>query len=142
MDVIYILFRPNFNGTSKGVGETLARPCMPSSQMLINEMRRTRSWFLYIILIFDKIDWFLKLIIIIINYVVIRRAGKNSDSNFTETIKQKLCWLWKHFSIMYIIFYQGASLDFGVFTCSNCSGAHRALGPTVTRVKSTKLDRW
>ena len=38
--------------------------------------------------------------------------------------------------------YVGASLDFGVFICSNCSGAHRALGPTVTRVKSTKLDRW
>ena len=36
----------------------------------------------------------------------------------------------------------GASLDFGVFLCSNCSGAHRAMGPTVTRVKSTKLDKW
>ena len=24
----------------------------------------------------------------------------------------------------------------------NCSGAHRALGPAVTRVKSTKLDSW
>jgi stromal membrane-associated protein len=36
----------------------------------------------------------------------------------------------------------GASLDFGVFVCSNCSGAHRGLGPTVTRVKSTHLDQW
>ena len=36
----------------------------------------------------------------------------------------------------------GASLDFGVLLCSNCSGAHRALGPTITRVKSTKLDLW
>lgn len=36
----------------------------------------------------------------------------------------------------------GASLDFGVFLCSNCSGAHRALGPTITRVRSTKLDSW
>lgn len=36
----------------------------------------------------------------------------------------------------------GASLNFGVFLCSNCSGAHRALGPTITRVKSTKLDQW
>jgi hypothetical protein len=36
----------------------------------------------------------------------------------------------------------GASLNFGVFLCSNCSGAHRALGPPVTRVKSTKLDQW
>lgn len=36
----------------------------------------------------------------------------------------------------------GASLDFGVFVCSNCSGAHRGLGPTVTRIKSTKLDQW
>lgn len=37
---------------------------------------------------------------------------------------------------------KGASLNFGVFLCSNCSGAHRALGPTITRVKSTKLDQW
>ena len=36
----------------------------------------------------------------------------------------------------------GASLDFGVFVCSNCSGAHRALGPTITRIKSVKLDQW
>ena len=36
----------------------------------------------------------------------------------------------------------GASLDFGVFICMNCSGAHRALGPSITRVKSTKLDTW
>lgn len=40
------------------------------------------------------------------------------------------------------ILREGASLDFGVFVCSNCSGAHRALGPTITRVKSTKLDLW
>lgn len=36
----------------------------------------------------------------------------------------------------------GASIDFGVLVCLNCSGAHRALGPSVTRVKSTKLDTW
>ena len=24
----------------------------------------------------------------------------------------------------------------------NCAGAHRALGPSITRVKSTKLDGW
>jgi hypothetical protein len=24
----------------------------------------------------------------------------------------------------------------------NCSGAHRALGPSTTRVRSTKLDTW
>ena len=36
----------------------------------------------------------------------------------------------------------GASLDFGVFICMNCAGAHRALGPSITRVKSTKLDKW
>ena len=24
----------------------------------------------------------------------------------------------------------------------NCSGAHRFLGPTITRVRSTKLDKW
>ena len=33
-------------------------------------------------------------------------------------------------------------MDFGVFVCSNCSGAHRAPGPTITRIKSTKLDQW
>jgi stromal membrane-associated protein len=38
--------------------------------------------------------------------------------------------------------HEGASLDFGVFVCMNCSGAHRALGPSLTRVKSTKLDSW
>ena len=36
----------------------------------------------------------------------------------------------------------GASIDFGVLVCLNCSGAHRALGPSVTRVRSTKLDSW
>lgn len=36
----------------------------------------------------------------------------------------------------------GASIDYGVLVCLNCSGAHRALGPSVTRVKSTKLDTW
>ena len=40
------------------------------------------------------------------------------------------------------ILFEGASLDFGVFVCMNCSGAHRALGPSITRVKSTKLDPW
>jgi hypothetical protein len=39
-------------------------------------------------------------------------------------------------------FYKGASIDFGVFVCLNCSGAHRALGPSVTRVRSTQLDSW
>lgn len=29
-----------------------------------------------------------------------------------------------------------------MFVCLNCSGAHRALGPSVTRVKSTRLDTW
>lgn len=38
--------------------------------------------------------------------------------------------------------YAGASLDFGVFVCMNCSGAHRSLGQSVTRIKSTKLDTW
>ena len=47
-------------------------------------------------------------------------------------------------NLLVVNFYQysGASLDFGVFVCMNCSGAHRALGPSITRVKSTKLDTW
>lgn len=40
------------------------------------------------------------------------------------------------------IHHVGASLDFGVFVCMNCSGAHRSLGQSVTRIKSTKLDTW
>jgi hypothetical protein len=40
------------------------------------------------------------------------------------------------------VIYVGASIDFGVFVCLNCSGAHRALGPSITRVRSTKLDTW
>lgn len=36
----------------------------------------------------------------------------------------------------------GASIDFGVLICLNCSGAHRALGPSITRVRSTRLDQW
>lgn len=43
---------------------------------------------------------------------------------------------------MYILPDLGASLDFGVFLCANCSGGHRALGPTRTRVKSINLDLW
>lgn len=35
-----------------------------------------------------------------------------------------------------------ASLEFGVFICYNCSGFHREMGPTVTRVKSLSLDKW
>ncbi|KAL4487510.1 hypothetical protein ABPG72_007030 [Tetrahymena utriculariae] len=34
------------------------------------------------------------------------------------------------------------SLDFGVFVCMNCSGAHRHLSRSVTRVYSTKIDSW
>ncbi|EGR30885.1 hypothetical protein IMG5_121830 [Ichthyophthirius multifiliis] len=34
------------------------------------------------------------------------------------------------------------SLDFGVFLCMACSGAHRHLSRKITRVYSTKIDRW
>jgi len=32
------------------------------------------------------------------------------------------------------------SIDFGVFVCLRCSGLHRQLGPSITRVRSCKLD--
>jgi stromal membrane-associated protein len=35
-----------------------------------------------------------------------------------------------------------ASIDFGVLVCIRCSGYHRNLGPSITRVRSTKLDSW
>ena len=44
MDV-HILFKlsHNFNGTSKGVGETLTRPCVPASQVPLNQIRRAKA---------------------------------------------------------------------------------------------------
>lgn len=50
--------------------------------------------------------------------------------------------LWLSVTYLYMCFDSGASLDFGVFLCSNCSGAHRGLGPTITRVRSANLDKW
>lgn len=44
--------------------------------------------------------------------------------------------------MLYVYSELGASLSYGVFVCLNCSGAHRALGPSVTRVKSIRLDTW
>jgi len=35
-----------------------------------------------------------------------------------------------------------ASLSFGVVVCLRCAGYHRHMGPTITKVKSTKLDSW
>ena len=44
MDVIiYFTFRHNFNGTSKGAGETVSRPCAVPSQLILNEIRRGKS---------------------------------------------------------------------------------------------------
>lgn len=53
-----------------------------------------------------------------------------------------MCRLRYYLPYLYFYGYLGASLDFGVFLCSNCSGAHRALGPTITRVRSANLDIW
>ena len=32
------------------------------------------------------------------------------------------------------------SIELGVFVCMNCSGAHRHAGPTITHIRSAKLD--
>ena len=35
-----------------------------------------------------------------------------------------------------------ASTNLGVFLCINCSGIHRSLGTSISKIKSIKLDRW
>lgn len=59
-----------------------------------------------------------------------------------EKIKRTLCRLQWQNPMLYSLSHSGASLDFGVFICMNCAGAHRALGSSTTRVRSTKLDTW
>ena len=70
------------------------------------------------------------------------KAKKKIRSSPQTSQQSHLRRLQRTRSHLYSPTYQGASLDFGVFLCSSCSGAHRALGPTITRVKSTHLDLW
>lgn len=39
---IFLIIRPNYNGTSKNFNETAAKPCPPPSQMLLNELKRAK----------------------------------------------------------------------------------------------------
>lgn len=37
------VWKPNFNGTSKGLGETLSKPSPVVSQMVLNDLRRAKA---------------------------------------------------------------------------------------------------
>ena len=70
------------------------------------------------------------------------RTKKNTRAHTETPVEPCLRRLRHSLAHLYAFPHAGASLDFGVFLCSNCSGAHRALGPTITRVKSANLDLW
>lgn len=84
----------------------------------------------------------LGLFISIYSYAGFPGTKKIAGAHIEAPVEPRLRGLRHSLAHLYSFLHAGASLDFGVFLCSNCSGAHRALGPTITRVKSANLDLW